>query len=580
MPEQAQPITPVERRVRASGLDIVLDLGPQRLSLEVPVASEDGEASFHITPDVVPLPALPAHEGFVSAAALAQKAKYVDDRLMAATKLMLMAGAGRTPGRRYLLAQWAARLFAESKSPRGDAVEILLAACKLGQIQTPPRARALDAAVDKRIAEFLSIPRLSLPLGFHGDTAELADAFRQNRMLATHLTNARAITAVAGALHGDRALRAAYEAQLHVRSRVTNPPKRPDLHSYLSALDDRRAAPRHGCALFPPLCSPEAPVIRDLVEMEELPSVETDVLGIMIQRLQEGRLNLTPDDSSGFYQYQWWAAAPLAAPDRTPESARLRWEPEYRKYLELMFRAVVAFARETHVEDLEEQEEAEEDEEEELEVHITPALTVEPLPTHYVRRAAGYRFLRKVLTAAFGDALLEAPRGVPGWPRDRSVREELDSIADLFVGAAVTAWRELGRAPQRIARAGERAAIFDAWRTAKSSDPDLGKDARMMVPVSVTPGGVARVWMFLGWRGFPLQVGFASRPSPRIVGAPPKQRIKWVYGSRTVRLHSPVIVEGYVRRLLDRGELRSVCDRARSVGAILEAVGFQRKLPT
>src|SRR5262249_17670146 len=171
---------------------------------------------------------------------------------------------------RYLLARWAARLFAESTSPKGDAVEVLLAACELGKIETPRRAQALDAAVSARIADFMGQPRLSLPLGFHGDTAELAAAFHQNRMLATRVTNARAISAVARALHGDPALRAAYEAQMHVRSRVTNPPDRSDLAPYLSALDGRREARPQECALFPPLASPEAPVIRRLARAEDM----------------------------------------------------------------------------------------------------------------------------------------------------------------------------------------------------------------------------------------------------------------------------------------------------------------------
>ena len=552
----------VERRIQVSGIDIALDLGPQRLSLQTPISfSERKVDPGQAAPSLVPEATMSADQSFVSAAMLAVKAKHIDDRLIAATKLMLMRGAGHTPGRRFLLAGWAARLFAESKDPRGDAVEVLLAACVLGAIEMPRLPRALRAAVDMRLSSFLSTPRLSLPLGFHADTPELTRSFRQNRMLATDVADPSAIEALVGALHREPVLRAAYEAQRRVRSLVTNPPNRASLDAGLAALDARRGIPRGECTIFPPLVSPEAIVARALFSASDEQELQS-ALG-------------PPGPHAGFYQYQWWAAAPLAAPDLTAEAARLDLGSDYRTYLELLFKVVVAFARETHVEELDEEEEAEDDDVSSvLPIYIRPALSLDPVPTHYIRRAQAYRFLKRVLSSAFGDALDHVPGGVPGWPSHRTLREELDFAADLFVGASVTAWRELGREPRHIARPDERARVFEAWRASKPADPDLATDSRMMVPVSVTPEGTVRAWIFLGWQRLRVEIGFARNPIPRVIGGASGRRIEWVFASRIVEVMRPVIVEGYVKKLLDRASFRTVCHRAKSVSKTLEAIGF------
>ena len=60
-------------------------------------------------------------------------------------------------------------------------------------------------------------------------------------------------------------------------------------------------------------------------------------------------------------------------------------------------------------------------------IWINPGLTVEPLPSLYSRRAAGYRFIRSVLEEAFGaEALQEMHRLTPEGASARSLADELD----------------------------------------------------------------------------------------------------------------------------------------------------------
>src|SRR5262245_9548130 len=92
----AQHDGPVARRFWDGDLEVELDLRPQRLRLEL---------GPRVTADREPEAVLP-RGALVPAAALAHKAKQVDDRVLAAAKLMMQAGAGRMPGRRYLLARW------------------------------------------------------------------------------------------------------------------------------------------------------------------------------------------------------------------------------------------------------------------------------------------------------------------------------------------------------------------------------------------------------------------------------------------------------------------------------------------
>ena len=138
-------------------------------------------------------------------------------------------------------------------------------------------------------------------------------------------------------------------------------------------------------------------------------------------------------------------------------------------------------------------------------------MSVEPLYTFFLRRAAGYRFIRNVLVDHFGaEGLKGMHRLTAEGPVKSDLYSELEQVGALFFGAAVTVERELGmRADKRLSGMeelgsgrgeNEDAETFRTWAK-KKDDPDLFRDARMMVPVfHDLQRDKTRVWVFLGWR--------------------------------------------------------------------------------
>src|SRR5436305_7111662 len=101
-------------------------------------------------------------------------------------------------------------------------------------------------------------------------------------------------------------------------------------------------------------------------------------------------------------------------------------------------------------------------------------------------------------------------RLTPGGPRDVSLAEELTTMERLFEGAGRTAAGEIGTEPSD---AGQAVTDFATWRKALDRDPDLSRDARMMVPVFYdVQRGRTKVWAFLGWQRTPLDVRYDKPP--------------------------------------------------------------------
>jgi hypothetical protein len=216
-------------------------------------------------------------------------------------------------------------------------------------------------------------------------------------------------------------------------------------------------------------------------------------------------------------------------------------------------------------------------------IHIAPELSTEPLATYYARRAASYRFVRSVLEGTFGpDALRGLHRLTATGPVKDDLSSELDTMEALFAGASAMVCRELGlsetiAAPPRAARAHsvdvDREA-FRRWAQALNTDPDLTRDARMMVPVFFDRDRrKTKVWVFLGWSQRPVNVSFAA---PLIVevtrngkaARPDEYQVE--FGTTQRSIAYPVTAELYVDRILNRDEFRRHCDRFLSRSEILK----------
>ncbi len=548
------------REIHADGWCVRLDIGHQILRLEIPEAVIDWNRGRRksASPPVSPILPLTA-DGPVSAATLLLKAKQFDDRLFAAVELAAQEGVGRFPGKASLLRSLATTLSAGLPAAE-PAAAVIHAACELGGLSLVV-PEPIKEAVRLLAGNFLRDELASKPLSFYTWTDPLRAIFRQDRFLqqplepgpADDLARARAQTPGASQ---------AYDDCLRLAARLTNPPKKPALR------DDGKRPP-----FFPSARSHEITLFERLYENQQIPE-KFDLMSELIRRLRSGEIDLKPGEQSGWYDYQTWPLEPLAVPDRMPEKSRLELGKRYRKHLEDLFRGALALTRETHAKQAPGAGGGYRGPTQRP-IRVNPGLTIEPLPSLYARRAAGYRFIRSVLEETFGaDALEELQRLTPDGKSTGGLAEELDWIEKLFTGAAATASRELGMRPRDDGEATAR--CFSAWREALGADQDVSRDARMMVPVFYDERRKkTKVWAFLGWQTADVDVEYRMPPSvvavesSREAGQSAASPPPVLFSGRRYEFVASVMSEVYVSRLLDRDEFRRHCDRHMTRDAIL-----------
>jgi hypothetical protein len=549
------------REVHADGWRVRLGIDRQVLRLEVPEAANGWQRGRR--PAEPPLaPVLPRSEaGPVSAATLLLKAKQVDDRLYASIELAAQQGAGRFAGKAALLRSLAATLATARSGADIAAAVMLHAACRLGNVPVVV-PEDLAEPVHWATAGFLADERLSWPLGFYNQSNELTAIFRQDRFLQQPL-NPDTADILTHTLEQTPGALEAYNACLRLNARLTNPPKK------LTIWDAGKRPP-----FFPPSRSHEVSLFESLYEYIPVPE-EFDLMGELIRRIRSGEIHLLPTEQSGWYDHQTWSLEPLLLPDRMPERAHLELGKRYRKHLEDLFRGALALVRETHVKQAGGGWGGGCGGFRERPIWINPNLSIEPLPSLYMRRAASYRFLRTVLEEAFGvDAFNALPAFTAEGTSKTSLARELERAEKLFLGTSAITTKELGMG---TAGAGDDSAgCFSEWRGALHSDADVSRDARMMAPVFYdVERKKTKVWVFLGWRTTPVDVSY--RVPPIVLAVEPLQPGRRPAGAAPpvlfyedrYELAVPVMAEVYVSRVLDRDEMRRHCDRFRSRAAIL-----------
>ena len=218
-------------------------------------------------------------------------------------------------------------------------------------------------------------------------------------------------------------------------------------------------------------------------------------------------------------------------------------------------------------------------------IKISPHLTVEPLPTYYLRRARSYQFVREVLQQAFGpEALPKLRRLTAAGPVNISLDSELTLMEALFHGAYLRSSEEIGMKPapdSAIGNPGDASlhrALLGAWLDSLPKDPDLGKDIRMMVPIFYDIGRhQTKVWAVLGIASKPMEVYYAKPPIVKEIKGPGGTRVKpgevdLEFVSQDTKLAYIVSAEVYVSRLLNRTEFRQLCDQKKTFKAIVDSL--------
>lgn len=581
---------PTKRTVITDGFSIELDLTGQVLEITAPIdrafayGGESGpgaaEAPLSATLD------RGERTQVLSAAILAQKAKNFDDGLYAAVEVAAQNGLGQHAGKASLLSSLG-RTLAEMDPPVAPtSQELLLGAAKLGHVPVKDVPRIVEERVQLAVDTFLADELRSKPIGFYTWSENLRQIFQQDRMLQGEI-DATGIKAIANALRADPTAMRVYEGHLNLISHLTNQFANPDLRKVIDEIHrGLEEVNVEGVRFLPPSVAHETDIAKKLYGNKPIP--EGFVLADeMIRQIRSGEVKLEPRNDSGWYDYQTWSLEPLVIPERVPEGKCLKLDQEYRKLLLELFKGLLTLTRETHVRQLEIPVcgAAARGREKKVIIYIYPALSAEPLATHYLRRAVGYRYIHSLLEETFGAQELQSlHRITEDGPVVTSLANELSDIESLFFGAHVTVSRELGLAANTAlgsdSSASDAANRFASWVRNLNSDQDLSKDLRAMVPVFYdVERRKTKVWAFLGWADRPITISFAQPPKATVrdlnglpINHPPE--IRW--GLLFEQLQYPVTAELYVDRVLGRNEFRELCDSCVTRSEILRSLDPQK----
>ena len=517
-----------------------------------------------------------AQGDFTSAGVLIHKAKQFDDGLYAAVERAMQEGVGPVEGKR----QWLARLAANVDAKQGGVpLAQLLAAIELGGGTAPARPN-LEPVIAREREQFLAMDARSKPIGFYTWSEELEGIFRQNRMLQSPLAareHSAGLEAVAKALASDAELRKSYDRALHLYGRLSNPQKEASFSKFVSAATQGRRLSVSGSQpvyFFPPSRSPEDALLQQLGD-EGRDLEGFDLMQEVVDRLRSGKLSLQPKADSGWYDRVLWSLEPLVRLDAAREGQRLRCDESYRSHLEQLFKGAYATARETNSFSLPGATQPQRER-----VFIDPEPRVELLPTMYLRRAQAYRYIRQELEGVFGiEHLAKLRRLTADGPVETSLADELAWMERLCLGAYVVACRDLGMNQDSDAKslgdADESAQQLINWTASLSSDPDVGRDSRMMVPVFYDSNRQkTKAWVMLGWHATRAYYQYSTKPTAAVTD-PEGNSVtgdkgpELIYGESPVWLATPVFAEVYVAKLLNRDEFRKHCDTYVTKSAIL-----------
>lgn len=547
-------------------------VGRRRAEGGIQVIEFDPEERFE-APLYPSIAAMPDCGPFASAAVLARKAKAVDDGIVAALELLLDEGTDRLLGRAALLDDVQARLRAEwDRSPEdaghAGAIGLVAAARTLGGDNAgedpttwPSKLRLMRG---RFLAGFRGRQDVDVPMGVYSWSPRLEVLYRQGKALQEPLPPEVA-SALAHAMGCDEALRGAYESHLALLA-LTNPLVRPGV---LHESDDDMV---QESALLPASETPEGVLLKRLVGTNPVPP-GFDLIGELIDRILDGRLGLSIDGESGWYDHVLHALEPLLLPDRTPESGKLRLAEDYRDDLKALFRSLLGSARETHVKQIESPVAGG------CPLVVRPHLSFEPLAEHYRRRAASYRFVRERLVALLGeDVLLSRSRLTPRGEEGGPLLDELITMEQLYTGAWAVVLDDLGLAPEGAGIDGRWLlsckAAARSWASMHRNDPDLAEDVRMMVPLFRDAGrDEFHVLAIVGYEQRNLRVSFTEHPAVSVRdarGRAVEPDVDWYDSSYA--LARPVTITCRTKRLLDRAQFQALCDREVTAAAIRAAL--------
>ena len=496
------------------------------------------------------------------------KAKQFDDGLYAALDQAYYLGHGEAMKSHLKLLR---RIY--DKVGKGTpAADYLAAGLSLGgePVELSPKAKSLAK-------DFLAQEVLSKPIAFYTWSKTLSDCFRVLRFFSQPIADRSIPSEIARVLREDAGLRADYIQAYTFYAKLTNP-----LVGWTPAdfIDGPPLGDEEEVALFPQSTSRETELFEKLFPIGLPPNA--NLMRELITAIRSGQVDLKPHKDGGWYDHQVYALETLLLPEKGEESNKLLLTKEYKKRMLEAFKALMTKRRETHARQAKFAEGAAERPMRELSF-VQPRLRVEPNPTYFLRTARSYAFLANFLESTLGEATLKSLKGLrEGGERTLDLHAELRSMRDLFYGLYLLSAEDIGLKPALLdgeavdREASEKAA--STWLAGIATDPDLAADTRVSVPLYFDPAqGTVRLWMTIGVRLARLDVRYVKPPSVRpadgSAGWKPLEPHKLYPIEYVIPVDEFAEVEIKGGRVLDRAELRAVCDRMKTKEKIIEALG-------
>lgn len=504
---------------------------------------------------------------------------------------------------------------AQSATIDDAAADVAAALILAGEEPSAPAPVLADAA--ERAVAFEDEELYSKPIGFYTWSPTLGEIFIQDRYLQNYqveytppedpysieqVGKAAAMTIV---LEADVELMDDYQGYLALYAGLTNPFMNfpvtilADYVDGVGSLDDLASVRtafladhpppdllsqcQPHFALFPSSTSKETAYFEEQFCNTGIPP-DVDYMDLLINAIRDGLVDLEPDESSGWYDYQSYALETLLLPERGIESQNLLLTAAYKKKLMDTFRSILTQNRETHVKQLEMGAAGKSAAPEEP-VDIYPNFPVEPFPTFYLRSARAYRFLGTYLEAVLGTPFLEMTHRLveDGTHAEITLREELRAKAELLYGLHLGAAGSVGSPAEILEEelaefpAEDCRARADEWLASWLTDEDVRRDPRVIVPVQRDFDlGLTYYWAVVGVKVIKARAEFVEDHEPDIIGPVEGH---WCTVGEIVPHEYYLLVEAFAEVTMDidtppptRDEFRAICDDHDSVEDIVAAL--------
>ncbi len=449
--------------------------------------------------------------------------------------------------------------------------------------KTPPDYDTAIAAL--YLDEFYRDEVKYKPIGFYTWNAELETLFQFGRFFQRTFTWDSAVSDIVRVLQSNSDILNELSTVNSFYAKLTNPLMNVSFveialdssvqsQAALTALSKKLQKPVEDVAsLFPASTSVEMELFNEIFSMGIPP--DANLMNELIKAIQNGTVDLTPTDETGWYGRQVYALETLLLPTKGEECTKLMFTKNYKKRLLDAFKSIITTYKETHVKQSgiggclsgDPQ-------------RVYPCLRIEPGVTYYLRTAQAYAFLQNFLKDYILQNTLSALHGLSETGhRPMNIRDEMVYMQELYYGLYLLSCEDIGLKPSFTSGAWSETKsreTAETWLASWVSDVDLSVDMRVSVPVfKDLINNKTQMWGTVGIRFSHLFANYETPPSVK-----DRYSNTWyeehLFNCDTAKYLIPVLdfAEFTLKELqvLTREEFRAVCDQYSTREEIVEAL--------